>query len=305
MARKIGSPLAKAATHDLLASLQSRSTSMTAAELRIMKVVTANPERAAASSITALAQAADVSEASVVRFCRSLGFTGYPEFRLALAADVGRRAAVDEDGALDGGITSGDSLAEVILKIGRSDARAIESTAANLDAKVVASVIRDIDKAQTIGVIGVGASAFVALDLQLKLNRLGKRCIAWSDAHMALTSVAALQRRDLLIAISHSGATADIVDVSAAFRERGVRIAIITNNERSAGAAIADAVLRTSALESELRSGATASRLAALMVVDCLCVGLAHRDVAGARSVLGPSRAAVQGRRTAGGDTRR
>lgn len=294
-----GIPLAKSAGEDLLAVLMAKSPNMTVAERRITQDVLANAERAATSSITALASRAGVSEATVVRFCRSLGFRGYPDFRLALAADAGRRAATDDDGALDGGITADDGLADIVRKIGHADARAIEATVSRLDVNAVAKVIREIDAAGSIAVVGVGASAFVALDLQLKLNRLGRLCVAWTDAHSALTSMAALSKRDVLIAISHSGATQDIVDIVRAFKERGVRTALITNNPKSPASAQANTVLLTSALETEMRSGAMASRIAQLTVVDCLCVGLAHRDLARTHAALGESRAAIRGRRTA------
>ena len=288
--------LRQSAEQDLITFLQSRSNSMTPSEQRISRLVLSGAESAATSSITVLAKKAQVSEASVVRFCRGLGFNGYPEFRLALAAELGRRVASTDHEEFDGGITETDSLVEIIRKIGRSDARAIESTVAHLDPKVVAKVIQRMSSASSIGVVGVGASGFVALDLQLKLNRLGRLAVAWTDAHTALTSMAALSKTDFLIAISNSGATADVIDVMAAFKSRGVKSALITNNEKSAAAKVADLVLPTTAFETSLRSGATASRIAQLTVLDCLCVALAHQDLAKTRAALGESRAAVRGR---------
>lgn len=297
MAKSNGSnQLTKSVGQDLLALLESARSEMTLSEHRIATYVLQNPENATSSSITKLAQISGVSEASVVRFCRSLKFSGYPEFRLALAADLGRRAASNSGHELDGGITVDDTLEDIIRKVGRADAMAIESTVARLDTPTLAKVVDACQRAVTIGVVGVGASAFVALDLQLKLNRLGQRCIAWTDAHTALTSMATLDQGDLLIAISHSGATRDIVDVLQAFRTKGTSTAIITNNPRSSGASKADMMLLTTAGESAFRSGATASRIAQLTLVDCLCIALAQRDMARTRTVLDQSLAAVGSR---------
>jgi DNA-binding MurR/RpiR family transcriptional regulator len=135
------------------------------------------------------------------------------------------------------------------------------------------------------------------LDLQLKLNRLGKRSVAWSDLHTALTSISVLKEGDVLVAISHSGTTLDIIDVISEFKEKGITIVLITNALRSPATAIADLVLFTSARETTLRSGATASRIAQLTVVDCLCVSLAQRNWSGTKVALDESRAAV-GRRS-------
>jgi DNA-binding MurR/RpiR family transcriptional regulator len=289
-------PLAKSMAHDLLEVLASSLPTLTTAENRIATWVLENPEATTASGITRLAQSSGVSEASVLRFCRSLGFSGYPDFRIALAAELGRRVGADDGDQPDGGITEDDSLAEIVRKIGRSDAKAIESTVARLDIDALKAVVDACQDATMIGVIGVGASSFVALDLQLKLNRLGRRCIAWTDSHTALTSMATLTGGDLLIAITHSGATTEVLDVIRAFQETGATTATITNNPRSAAAQKADLLLLTSAGESPMRSGATASRLAQLTVVDCLCIALAHRDIARTRAALGKSRAAVDNR---------
>ena len=126
--------------------------------------------------------------------------------------------------------------------------------------------------------------------------RLGKNSVAWKDAHMALTSIALLGKGDVLVAISHSGTTVDVVDVMTEFKARGVKIILITNTLRSPSTAIADLVLYTSARETTFRSGATASRIAQLTVVDCLCVALAQRNWSATKSALDLSREAIGSR---------
>jgi len=120
--------------------------------------------------------------------------------------------------------------------------------------------------------------------------------IAWRDSHNALTSLSLLGPGDALVAISHSGTTVDTVDVMQEFKNRGVTVILITNALRSPATAVADIVLFTSARETTFRSGATASRIAQLTVVDCLCVALAQRNWSGTRAALDESRAAVGSR---------
>jgi len=131
------------------------------------------------------------------------------------------------------------------------------------------------------------------MDLQLKLNRLGKHAVAWRDAHSALTSLALLKEGDVLVAVSHSGTTLDVVDVMSEFKKCGVSLVLITNALRSPASALTEFVLHTSARETTFRSGATASRIAQLTVVDCLCVALAQRNWSGTKTALDQSRAAV------------
>jgi len=279
---------------DLLGEIANSFPSFHASEAAIAHAVLDNPELVADMNISQLATLSSTSVASVVRFSKAVGYKGFPEFRMALVSELSRRDHLGLQGSeLDGGITVHDSPEEVIRKISQADARAIQSTAERLDVKSFVATVDAWDKADTIGLIGVASSGYVIMDLQLKLNRLGKRAVAWRDAHSALTSISLLKPDDVLVAVSHSGTTIDIVDVITEFKARGVKVVLITNSLRSPSTAIADLVLYTSARETTFRSGATASRIAQLTVVDCLCVALAQRNWSDTKAALDLSRAAV------------
>jgi len=282
---------------DLLGEIANQIPSFHASEVAIADAILANPELASGMNISQIADKSGTSVASVVRFCKTLGFKGYPEFRMALIGQLSRQIAQGTDLQLDGGITVDDSAAEVIRKIAYADSLAIKTTAERLDVETFIKTVDAWEAASTIGIIGFASSGYVAMDLQLKLNRLGKRSVAWSDLHTALTSISLLKKGDVLVAISHSGTTLDIIDVISEFKEKGITIVLITNALRSPATAIADLTLFTSARETTLRSGATASRIAQLTVVDCLCVSLAQRNWSGTKAALDQSRAAV-GRRS-------
>ena len=283
--------------HDLLGEIRSSHSTFHASEKAIAETIMSNPISISEMNISQLAEASGTSVASVVRFCKTLGFKGFPDFRMELVREVSRMGSIGaQPSDLDGGITIDDSPAQVIAKIAAADALAIQTTAEKLDPKVFAQVVALMDKAQTVATFGVASSGYVAMDAQLKLNRLGKSSVAWRDAHSALTSISLLKRGDLLIAISHSGTTLDIVDVISAFKERGIRVVLITNGMRSPAANLSDLVLYTSARETTFRSGATASRIAQLTVVDCLCVALAQRNWSGTKAALDESRAAISSR---------
>ena len=285
------------ASSDLIGEIRNSFDSLHASEAAIAQLVIDNPDRVTAMNISQLATFSDTSVATVVRFSKALGFKGYPDFRMALVGEVSRRNS--SSGAisnLDGGITIDDSDEEIIRKIAQADAIAIQSTAERLDVATFKKVVDAWGKARTIGIIGLASSGYVAMDLQLKLNRLAKPAIAWRDAHSALTSISLLNKGDVLVAVSHSGTTLDIVDVMNEFKARGVTIVLITNSHRSTATTIADLTLYTSARETTFRSGATASRIAQLTVVDCLCVAMAQRNWSGTKSALEISRAAVGSR---------
>lgn len=279
---------------DLLGDIANSFASFHASEAAIAHAVLDHTEEVAGMNILQLAAFSETSAASVVRFSKAMGFKGFPDFRMALVGELSRRDHLGLHGSeLDGGITIQDSPEEVIRKISQADARAIQSTAERLDVDSFVATVDAWEKASMIGLIGVASSGYVVMDLQLKLNRLGKNAIAWRDAHSALTSISLLKPNDVLVAVSHSGTTVDIVDVITEFKARGVKIVLITNGMRSPSTALADVVLYTSARETTFRSGATASRIAQLTVVDCLCVALAQRNWRETKSALDLSREAV------------
>ncbi len=256
-----------------------------------------DPERAAASSITQLAKDCATSEATVIRFCRTIDFSGYRELRLALATEAGQaRSARSNTAELASDINPDDTLVTVVQKIAYTDARAVEETGAAMDVNVLREVIDAMSNARRIDVYGVGASAFVGADLQQKLHRIGLTSFAWSDAHVMLTSAALLRESDVAIGISHSGTTTDTVQALTEAGRRGARTVAITNFPRSP-IGFADHVLTTAARETLFRSGATASRLAQLTVVDCLFVGLAQIRYTDSKTALETTYEAVRGLR--------
>lgn len=303
MPKKSTSPAEKSLHFtDLLGEIKNSFSSFHASEALIANCILADPLRVAQMNISQLADFSTTSVASVVRFSKAMGFKGYPEFRMALVGEVSRFGMNQSNPTeLDSGITTEDSVEEIIQKIANADARAIQTTAERLDVASFKKVVQTWDKASNIGIFGLASSGHVAMDLQLKLNRQGKAAVAWRDAHTALTSVSLLNPGDCLVAISHSGTTLDVVEVIQEFKERGIKIILITNAIRSPATALADIVLHTSARETTFRSGATSSRIAQLTVVDCLCVALAQRNWSGTKSALDQSRLAVKsrsGRRT-------
>ncbi|GIJ24344.1 MurR/RpiR family transcriptional regulator [Micromonospora lutea] len=274
------------------------------AERRVARLVVANPGDAARRTITDLAIAAETSEATVIRFCRSVGMDGYPQLRIRLAAEAARRVEPPDARVVGGDIPPGADLAQIIATIAFNDARAVEETAEQLDPTVCERVVDAIVGAGRVDIYGAGASGLVAADLQHKLHRIGRTAFYFPDLHTALTSAALLGRGDVAIGMSHTGTTSDVVEVLGQARSRGATTVVLTNFPRSPVTEVADHVLTTAARETTYRSGATASRLAQLTVVDCLFVGVAARNRSRARKSLEVTAEAVRSHRLGSGRRR-
>lgn len=284
------------ATPDIGVRIRALLPSLAPAERRVAERVLADPAAVAASTISALAQECATSETTVIRFCRTVGFTGYPALRLALAAEQGRSER-SRHRDITGDIVADDDLDTVVATIAFADASAVEETARQLDLDQLHLVIDAIVAAPRVDVYGVGASGLVALDIQQKLHRIGRVAFAWPDPHMALTSAALLGPDDVAVAISHSGATQDTLDALQVAQRSGATTVALTNYPRSPLATRADHVLTTAARETTFRSGATASRLAQLTVVDCVFVGVAQRTYETSQRALEATHHAVANRR--------
>lgn len=278
--------------------------SLPPAERRVAQRVIDDPEAVANSTITELAHICGTSETTVIRFCRAIGFHGYPELRLTLATEAGRAQTATGGRVIGSDISPDDPLEQIIEKVTFADARAVEETAAQLDVKMLERVVEAVVNAGRVDVYGVAASGFVAMDFQQKLHRIGRICSAWSDAHIMLTSAAVLHPGDVAFGISHTGTTMETIDALSVARAGGATTIALTNFPRSPIADVADLILTTAARETTFRSGATSSRLAQLTVIDCVFVGVAQRTYGPTRKALEATYQAVRGR-TVRADRRR
>ena len=267
---------------------------------RVGTFIVSHPKDAAGMTISKLAEATDVSETTVVRFCREIGVDGYSQLRLGLALELGSRS--EEDGRFEGStdISPNDTLLSAVEKIAYADARSVEDSAKALSMATLEAVVDKVVGARRIEVFGVGASGLVVQDLQQKLHRIGMVCFAFTDTHQALVSSALLDEDCVAIAFSHSGATTDTIEVLEQAKRQGATTVAVTNSPRSPLATLADYVLTTAAMETTFRSAATGSRLAQLTVVDCLFVGVAQQRLEPSMKALEDTRRVVASKRVPG-----
>lgn len=260
----------------------------------IAEEVLTDPAAVVSATTASLAQAADVSQASVVRFARTLGYSGLPGLRLALAQELTRRDLEHEQSQVARGrIDASDSLEDLASKIGFHEARSIEETVSRLDLQALDAVARAIASGRTTTVLGVGASGLVAADLCQKLQRLGLACQFHADTHVQLVHAALLARESVAVGLSFSGRTVEVHKGMALAAGAGALTVAVTGDPRSPVAQEAEHVLVTVAREDELRIGAMASRTAQLAVVDVLFARVAQLRLDDLDTALVTTRAAV------------
>nr|WP_181138743.1 MurR/RpiR family transcriptional regulator [Streptomyces sp. Ru73] len=273
----------------MAAKVRTLAPSMTRSMQRVAETVAGDPAGCAALTVTGLAERTGTSEATVVRTSRLLGYPGYRDLRLALAAlaaqqATGRAPAVTADIAVD------DSLTDVVTKLAQEEQQCLADTAAALDTTQLEAAVAALAGARRIDVYGIGASSLVGQDLAQKLLRIGLIAHAHADPHLAVTNAVQMRAGDVAVAITHSGRTTDVIEPLRVAFDHGATTIAITGRPDGEIASYADHILTTStARESELRPAAMSSRTSQLLVVDCLFVGVAQRTYETAAPALSAS----------------
>ncbi|WP_104134886.1 MULTISPECIES: MurR/RpiR family transcriptional regulator [unclassified Cryobacterium] len=281
-----------------LLTLRQALPGLSAAESRIARAVIDDPLLVVDRTISQLASICDTSAGTVARFCQKLGFAGFREFRVEVAAAASREQSErDRFAVADGEIGRTDCAEEVVAKIAYQEVLAIEETAKSLDLVTLDRAVGAIAGAGRIDIYGFGSSGLTAQDLQQKLYRIGLSATYFADTHLAVASAALQKPGGVAIAISHSGLTFETNHALEVARLAGATTVGVTNFPDSPLAAHCDFLLTTQARENRYRSGAMSSRIAQLALVDFLFVRIAQSMYDDVTEALRRTYEAVQHRR--------
>lgn len=239
--------------------------SLRAALRKVADVALARPELAIYASVNEVAAAAGVSEATVMRLCRLLGFRGFQDFKIALAREL-----VTPLQRLHEEVSEGDDAATIVQKVFQANIAALQDTLAVLDVGAMAQAAQWLQAARLILLIGVGTSGPIVADAGNKFFRLGLMVRAVTDAHLMMMAAALLTSADVLLAVSHSGSTRDTAETAKTAKNAGAKVICITNNSLSPLTKTADLVLVTASRETRFRQEAMASRLCQTSIIDSL-----------------------------------
>ncbi len=259
-------------TTDALSRIRAYYNSLSTSERKVADFILENFESVAGLSLAELAKNSGVSDATAVRFCRSIGCNGYFELKVALA-----QAVADSSTLVYEGVANDDTPIVIAQKVFNSCHQAIRDTLGVLTPECFGAALELISKADRILIIGVGTSSPVAHELHNWLFRLQLNCHVQTDASLQLMQAALLTHRDLLIAISQSGDTLYPVRSATVAHSHGCPIICITGNALSRLAALADVVLLS--VSHEKRPETISSRVAQHALIQSLYVALSMRTL--------------------------
>lgn len=205
------------------------------AEKKVADYILDNPEDTVNSTVSELAKASGVSDATVVRMCYHLGYKGYYQFRLLLAKDVGRDSEKMKEELQNEGNTIGKTFQEY--------ANSILAIGENIDEKDMQECVNLIKTCGQIHILAVGNTTPLALYMGFRLGRLGVRCTYGIAPEYFLNQVNLAQEQDVIIAISQSGRSRQVIQGIELGKEKGLKIMAITGYRQSPVAQLADYAL--------------------------------------------------------------
>jgi DNA-binding MurR/RpiR family transcriptional regulator len=278
-----------------LFAIRQHLPTLPAAEKKAALYVLEEPKKVIHYNITELARQSGASQAAIVRFCRRIGATGFPDFKLRLSHDVFRTA--DErflpDLELQSNMDGVQVVKGVIGGIQRSMAR-LESLC---DVPLLTRAAELIRSARMNHIFGVGASGLVAQDFYQKLIRIGIPCSHSQDMDLQITAACNLKKEDAAFIISYSGENSVMITVSEWARKNGAAIITLTMETENTLRKTAGIPLLVPSLERVYRTGATVSRINQLAVIDMIYSLLVSGDLDAAITALDQTMTATHTKR--------
>ncbi|AZH83474.1 MurR/RpiR family transcriptional regulator [Plantibacter sp. PA-3-X8] len=259
--------------------IRSRMPEMSGVMLRIADYLLENPDAPLTLTIGELAADSGVSAATITRFCRIIGYTGYAPFRVDLAKDFGRSTARDS-WQTDIGRAFGpdDSAPDVLSTLLNAHTRTLRETADVIDLEVMLEIAAAIARARNVDIYGVGGSAMLADEMQARLYRIGISTHAWSEVHAGLTSAAIQGPDSVALGISNTGRTEETIQMLRQAGRAGALTVAISNNPDSPLVAASTLAIITSAHERFLQPDDLSAKHGQLFVLDLLYLFVAQQN---------------------------
>ncbi len=224
-------------------------------------------------TISEAAEHCGVSEATLVRVSKKLGYKGFQALKISLAQEY-----VEPLQQFQERLSREDSPEVIAQKIFYSHNQSLSDTLGILDADALEAAAEAIRKAKRVFFVGAGGSGNVASDAINKLLRIGIVSFLFEDYNMQKMLSSVLNEDDVMIGISHSGATISTIDSLKLAKQRGATCICITNLGRSPIVKYSDICLYTSSQETSFKSEALSSRIAQLALLDTLVTIISFRD---------------------------
>lgn len=243
----------------------ARMEQLTATERKLGKYILENYDKVLSYNVAELAKHARVSDASVVRFCRSLGYKGFQDFKMSIARDV-----LPQDQQVNPILNRDDDAEMICKKTFASDINVLNRTLAGLNIKDMEMLGERLLNARKIAFFGTGGSQMVIQDAAHKFLKVGIHVVAHQDVDMQMMEAALLDERDVAVGVSFSGNNVRVNDCLKNARDNGAFCVGILSERKSPMRKLADKLVYSCYDETIFQSESVSTRIAQLAILDSL-----------------------------------
>ncbi|WP_456243158.1 MurR/RpiR family transcriptional regulator [Yersinia pekkanenii] len=260
--------------------------SLTRSAQRIAVYILAEPAKVTHLSIADLASLTQAGEATIIRFCRTLGYKGFQDFKMDLAIEVAtRHNNNNENSLLDADVQEEDDALAIGGKLQSAINNVLSETLNLLSFDNIEQVVKLLRPADKVCIFGIGSSGITAEDAKSKLMRIGLRVDAATNNHFMYMQASLMQPGDVAIGISHSGTSAETVNALKLAKQAGATTVALTHNMGSAITELADYVLINGNRQGQLQGDSIGTKIAQLFVLDLIYALLVKADPVQAESI--------------------
>lgn len=257
--------------------LSGRLPYLTKTETKVAEYVLENydSEELLKYNVSELARKAKVSDATIIRFCRSVGCSGYQDFKVNLAKDL-----IPMEKQLHPNVERGDDTRTICTKIFSAEISVLKDTLQELDMQLIDEIAERILKAEKLLIFGTGGSQVVALDALHKFLKVGVRTYVYQDVDLQLMSSSLVGENDVALCISFSGGNQSIISCMKNAKNNGAYTVGIISLPKSqlVRQKLLDAVIYSAYDKTIFQSESVSTRIAQLAIVDCLVSKVAFMD---------------------------
>lgn len=246
---------------------------LTHSEAKVANYVLNNYAETLNYNVSELADKAGVSDASVVRFCKSLGYRGFQDFKISAAKDI-----LPRDRYFNPSLEQNDDAETICRKIFNLEIAALNRTFSLINFSDMERACEAIFRAEKVLAIGSGGSLIVAKDLQHKLMKIGIQTLVYEDMDLQAMAASLLTERDAAICISHSGSNRSILNCMKIANENGAKTIALIGQGKTPISNTADIAIFVASEKTMFRSESASTRIAQLSMIDSMVSIIAFKN---------------------------
>ncbi|AWI06310.1 MurR/RpiR family transcriptional regulator [Clostridium drakei] len=284
---------------NLFTTIRSRYNTLSKIQKNIADYILSNKNEAVRLTISDLAQKCSVSEPTVIRFINKLDYNSYQTFRIDMAGELSKENTTAASSSIiniaDGyqNIEASDSIETVKQKVVSSAACAINDLNNIINIEDLNTAVNLILNSDSILFYGSGGSSVIAMDAYHKFMRIGKRVSFDINSHFSLIKTSHLKADDVVVLISHTGESREVLECAENAKKAGCKIIGITSYLNSSLAKISDVSLFSSTYDLKYYTDAMVSRLIQLVILDMIFISVSLKMGDESKKMIEKSRDAI------------